>query len=87
VLVIAISGGETNSLGLLEGARKAARSNHRVIILLLTDFARTLPIKTALATQEFGLRVLESTPRELSERVYVEVLELSRIRSTTVAVR
>lgn len=85
VLVIAISDGKTNSVGLFEGAKKAARSNHRVVMALLADFEETLPIKTALGTQEFGLRVLECAPRELSQRVYAEVLELSRIRSTTIS--
>ena len=86
VLVIAISDGKTNSVGLFEGAKKAARSNHRVVMALLADFEETLPIKTALGTQEFGLRVLECAPRELSQRIYAEVLELSRIRSSTIAV-
>jgi uncharacterized protein (DUF58 family) len=85
VLVISISDGETNSVGLFEGARKAARSNHRVVVALLTEFEETSPFKTALDTQEFGLRVLECAPRELSQRVYAEVLELSRIRSTTIS--
>jgi uncharacterized protein (DUF58 family) len=84
VLVIAISDGETNSVGLFEGARKAARSNHRVVVALLTEFEETSPFKTALDPQEFGLRVLECAPRELSQRVYAEVLELSRVRSTTI---
>jgi len=85
VLVIAISDGETNSVGLFEGAKKAARSNHRVVVALLTDFAKTLPIETALGTQEFGLRVLECAQKELSQRVYGKVFELSRIRSSTIA--
>lgn len=81
VLVIAISYG-TGSRGLFEGVKKTARSNHRVIVVLLSHSQETLPIKTVLSTQEFGLRVLECAPQELSQEVYDEVLEMSRIRPT-----
>lgn len=84
VLVIAISDGNANSRRLIEGAKKAAKSNHRVIVALLKHIGE--PIKTApLATQEFGLRVLECAAEELSQTVYLEVLEMSRIRSIVAA--
>lgn len=85
VLVIAISDGKTNSVGLFEGAKKAARSNHRVIVALLSHFEEPSPTNIALGTQEAGLRVLECAPQELSQTVYIEVLEMSHVRSTATA--
>jgi len=55
--------------------------------MLLTHLEEPLPINTALGSQEFGLRILECAPLELSQRVYAEVLELGRTRSTIAAVR
>jgi hypothetical protein len=85
VLVIAISDGNVNSRGLFEGAKKAAKSNHRVIVELLSHFEEIIPIKTELGAQEFGVRVLECAPQELWQTVYVGVLEMSRIRSAFAA--
>ncbi len=78
-LVIAISDGKTNWVGLCEGARYAAMLNHGVIVGIRT-WAEKGGATEPLQDLGNGVRAVRCAPEDLWRAVSAEILEASRAR-------
>lgn len=79
LLVVAIASPSSNLEGLVQGARSAIMSNHKVILILLSSIGDDLS-----RWRPYGVSIVKSTPRNLAETVNSEILKLGTTRSVRV---
>jgi uncharacterized protein (DUF58 family) len=80
-LVIAITDGKTNLNGLIEGARTAVISGHRVILVQLIEHYQKIPTSYILPElRDIGIRLQECLPEELPAVIQAEIARMSRER-------
>ena len=80
-LIIAVTDGKTSLNGLIEGARTATSSGHRVILVLLLDYYQKIPTSYIFSElRNIGIRMQECFPEELPAVIQAEIARMSRER-------
>lgn len=80
-LIIAVTDGKTNLNGLVEGARLATSSGHRVILVILIEYYQRIPTSYIFAgLRDRGIRMQECFPEELPALIEAEIARMSHER-------
>lgn len=79
-LIIAITDGKTNLRGLIEGARTAAVSGHRIILALIATFQKVQTSYFFPELQNVGIKMQECSPEELPSAIQTEIARMTRER-------
>jgi hypothetical protein len=79
-LVIAVTDGKTNLDGHIEGAKNAATSGHKVILVLLTDYPKTVTSFLFSELSDIGVKMLECSPEELPTIIAAEIDSIAKER-------
>jgi len=79
-LIIAVTDGKTNLNGLIEGARAATVSGHRVVLVLLTDYRKIPTSYVFPELQNIGVRMQECQPERLPAVIRAEIGRMSQQR-------
>ena len=80
VLAVAITDGQTNLDALYEGAKNAALSDHRVVLVILTDSTVHRPPDELTDLREFGIHVHRIRANQLWRTIDAATFEMNRIR-------
>lgn len=80
-LIIGVTDGRTNLNGLIEGARTATLSGHRVILVLIIGHYQKIPTSYEFSElKNIGIRLQECLPEELPASIQTEIAQMSRER-------
>jgi hypothetical protein len=80
VLAVAITDGQTNLDALYEGAKNAALSGHRVVLVILADSTVHRPTDELPDLQGFGIQIHRINADQLWRTIDAATFEMSRIR-------
>jgi hypothetical protein len=80
LLIIAISDGKRNTDGIVQGAKIAATSRHRVILLLLASYGRIPASHSFAALQNLGVRLQQCRTEEVARIIQAQLIKASQER-------